>query len=154
MRPVVTVAEMQAADAAAPVPVGVLVERAGRAVAAGALGLLGGAYGRRVVVVAGKGNNGADGRAAARFLAGRGARVAVLDAAAVGAIEVPAGLNGATGAAAEGSVRADLTVTMAAWKPGLLLGEGPDRVGRVTVADIGLPVGNPAAHLIGDEDLA
>ncbi len=188
MRPVVTVAEMQAADAAAPVPVGVLVERAGRAVAAGALGLLGGAYGRRVVVVAGKGNNGADGRAAARFLAGRGARVAVLDAPAVGsgrlppcdlvidaaygtgfrgtydapvpgdapvlAIDVPSGLNGDTGAAGEGSVRADLTVTMAAWKPGLLLGEGPDRAGRVKVADIGLPVGNPAAHLIGDEDLA
>jgi len=188
MRPVVTVAEMQAADAAAPVAVGVLVERAGRAVAAGAVGLLGGAYGRRVVVVAGKGNNGADGRAAARFLAGRGARVAVLDAAAIGsdrlpgcdlvidaaygtgfrggydapvagdapvlAIDVPSGLNGDTGAAGEGSVRADLTVTMAAWKPGLLLGEGPERAGRVRVADIGLPVGIPAAHLIGDEDLA
>ena len=37
MRPVVTVAEMAAADAAAPVPVGVLVERAGRAVAGAAL---------------------------------------------------------------------------------------------------------------------
>jgi len=187
MRPVVTVAEMQAADAAAPVPVDVLVERAGRAVASGALGLLGGAYGRRVVVVAGKGNNGADGRAAARFLAGRGARVEVLDAAGVGsgplpaadlvvdaaygtgfrgtydapapgrapvlAVDVPSGLNGDTGAAGEHSVRAELTVTMAAWKPGLLLGEGPERAGRVVVADIGLPVGTPAAHLIGDEDL-
>ena len=37
--------------------------------------LLGGAYGRRVVVIAGKGNNGADGRVAAGLLARRGARV-------------------------------------------------------------------------------
>jgi len=187
MRPVVTVAEMQAADAAAPVPVAVLVERAGRAVAAGALRVLGGAYGRTVVVVAGKGNNGADGRAAARFLAARGAQVAVLDAPAVGsgrlppcdlvidaaygtgfrgtydapgpggapvvAVDVPSGLNGDTGEAGERSVRSVLTVTMAAWKPGLLLGEGPDRAGDVVVADIGLPVGDPAAHLVGEEDL-
>ena len=39
--------------------------RAGRAVAAAAVDMLGGTYGRRVVVVAGKGNNGADGRYAA-----------------------------------------------------------------------------------------
>ena len=38
-----------------------------------ALRLLGGAYGRRVVVVAGKGNNGADGRVAAARLRRRGA---------------------------------------------------------------------------------
>ena len=43
----------------------VLIERAGAAVARTALGMLGGSYGRRVVVVAGKGNNGNDGRAAA-----------------------------------------------------------------------------------------
>jgi NAD(P)H-hydrate epimerase len=42
--------------------------------------MLGGAYGRRVVVVAGKGSNGADGRVAASVLARRGARVVVLDA--------------------------------------------------------------------------
>ena len=77
VRPVVTVAEMRAADAAAladgrpvrPGPPG----RARR----GPLGprLLGSAYGRRVVVVAGKGNNGADGRVAAAVLRRRGARV-------------------------------------------------------------------------------
>ena len=43
--------------------------------------MLGGTYGRRVVVVAGKGNNGADGRAAAERLRRRGVRVAVVDAA-------------------------------------------------------------------------
>ena len=67
--PVVTPSEMAAIDAAAPEPVEVLVERAGFAVAAAAIRLLGGTYGRRIVVVCGKGNNGADGRVAARLLA-------------------------------------------------------------------------------------
>src|SRR5688572_9046419 len=72
---------MQAIDAAAPDPVEVLIERAGAVVARSALDALGGTYGRRVVVVAGKGINGADGRAAARRLARRGVRVTVVDAA-------------------------------------------------------------------------
>src|SRR2546425_3013816 len=72
---------MKAVDQSASEPVDVLVGRAGRAVAQTALGLLGGAYGRRVTVVAGKGNNGADGRAAAARLARRGVRVEVVDAA-------------------------------------------------------------------------
>jgi hydroxyethylthiazole kinase-like uncharacterized protein yjeF len=78
VRPVVTVAEMRAADAAAPVPEETLVRRAGTAAAVAALRMLRGAYGRRVVVVAGKGNNGADGRVAAELLGRRGARVTVL----------------------------------------------------------------------------
>ncbi|MGH8980762.1 MAG: bifunctional ADP-dependent NAD(P)H-hydrate dehydratase/NAD(P)H-hydrate epimerase [Acidimicrobiales bacterium] len=78
MRPVVTVAEMREADAAAPVPEATLVRRAGTAAAVSALRLLGGAYGRRVVVVAGKGNNGADGRVAGELLRRRGARVTVV----------------------------------------------------------------------------
>jgi len=61
----------------------ILVERAGSAVARAALRLLGGTYGRRVVVLAGKGNNGADGRVAARRLAERGVHVTTLDAAAL-----------------------------------------------------------------------
>lgn len=80
MIPIVTPEEMAAIDAAAPEPVSVLIERAGQAVARAALDLLGGTYGRRVVVIAGKGNNGNDGRAAARRLEARGVRVAVLDA--------------------------------------------------------------------------
>lgn len=82
MIPVLTPAEMAAVDAAAPEPVEVLIERAGAAVAGAALGMLGGGYGRRVVVLAGKGNNGADGRSAARWLARRGVRVEVVDALA------------------------------------------------------------------------
>jgi hydroxyethylthiazole kinase-like uncharacterized protein yjeF len=87
VRPVVSVDEMRAADAAAleHVEESVLVGRAGRAVALGALDLMGGAYGRRVVVVAGKGNNGADGRVAAGLLAARGSRVSVLEADAAAA---------------------------------------------------------------------
>ena len=80
MIPVLTPEEMAEVDAAAPEPVAVLIERAGAAVARAALALLGGAYGRRVVVVAGKGNNGADGRAAAVRLRRRGARVTILEA--------------------------------------------------------------------------
>src|SRR5262249_30880832 len=71
---------MKAVDAAAPEPVDVLVERAGAAVAREALRMLGGAYGRRVVVVAGKGNNGADGRAAAGRRSQRGVRALLFDA--------------------------------------------------------------------------
>jgi ADP-dependent NAD(P)H-hydrate dehydratase / NAD(P)H-hydrate epimerase len=81
MRPILTPAEMAAADArtiAGGVLEAELVDRAGAAVARAARRLLGGTYGRRVVVVAGKGNNGADGVVAARLLDGWGARVDVL----------------------------------------------------------------------------
>ena len=79
---IVTPEEMAAIDADAPEPVEVLIGRAGFAVARVALGMLGGGYGRRVVVLAGKGNNGADGRAAARVLERRGVRCRVIDAGA------------------------------------------------------------------------
>jgi len=82
MIPVLTPAEMAAVDAAAPEAVEVLIQRAGAAVAHHALDLLGGGYGMRVVVLAGKGNNGADGRSAAARLRRRGVRVQVIDALA------------------------------------------------------------------------
>lgn len=81
MEPVVTPEEMGAIDADAPEPVSELIERAGWAVARAAVGLLGRRYGARVAVLAGKGNNGADGRSAARHLERRGVRTMVLDAA-------------------------------------------------------------------------
>ena len=92
MRAVLTRDEMRAADAAALDTVSheTLVTRAGTAVAHAALRMLGGAYGRRVVVVAGKGSNGADGRVAASVLSRRGARVRVIEAAdAPGGQELP-----------------------------------------------------------------
>jgi len=80
MQPVLTTAEMGEIDAraAATIPLAELVERAGTAVASAATDMMGGAYGRRVVLICGKGNNGADGRVAARLLARRGARVRIV----------------------------------------------------------------------------
>jgi NAD(P)H-hydrate epimerase len=148
--------------------------------------MLGGGYGRRVVVVAGKGNNGADGRAAAARLRRRGVRVEVVDAAdpppvlprsdlvvdaaygtgfrgeyhapdpagaPVLAVDIPSGVDGLTGAAGGEPVRADRTVTFAALKPGLLLGEGFRCSGTVTVADIGLDTSPATAWVVEQPDL-
>src|SRR5258706_6041596 len=79
MLPIVTPEEMAAIDAAALVSSDVLIERAGAAVAWAALRLLGGGYGRTVNVIWRKGNNGADGRVAARHLAAKGVRVRVIE---------------------------------------------------------------------------
>ncbi len=81
MVPVVTPVEMAAIDAAAAEPVEVLIDRAGAAVARAARAMLGGTYGRVVNVIAGKGNNGNDGRLAATNLAGDGVLVRMFDAA-------------------------------------------------------------------------
>ena len=81
MLPVLTPDEMGQLDQAAPEPLDVLVSRAGGAVAREALRMMGGGYGRRVTVVAGKGNNGADGREAARRLAHRGVSINLIEAA-------------------------------------------------------------------------
>ena len=74
--------------------------------------------------------------------------------APVVAVDVPSGLDATTGAAAEDTVRADLTVTMAALKAGLLLGDGPQVAGDVVVAEIGIPASEveaaAAAHRATD----
>ena len=188
--PVVTPEEMGEIDRAAPEPVEVLIGRAGGAVARAALDLLGGAYGRRVVVVAGKGNNGNDGREAARRLRRAGVRVLEVDAGAepgslpacdlvvdaafgtgfrgtwvaptppagtpVLAVDIPSGVDGTTGAVAEGTAPlcADLTVTFAAAKPGLLLEPGASLAGDLALADIGLDTSRARAHLVTDADVA
>ena len=188
MLPVVTPEQMAAIDRAAREPVEVLIGRAGRAVAARALTMMGGAYGRKVIVVAGKGNNGNDGRDAARRLRRRGARVRVLDAATLApgerldpcslvidaafgtgfhgeydapdaggapvlAVDIPSGVNGLTGAACAGAVRADATVTFAAYKPGLLFHPGRELAGTVTVADIGLDTSSATIDVVDDDDV-
>ncbi|MBM3671655.1 MAG: NAD(P)H-hydrate dehydratase [Actinobacteria bacterium] len=82
MLPIVTPAAMAEADQrtiAAGTPMEVLMDRAGRAVAWEARQRLGNAYGKRVVVVCGKGNNGGDGLVAARILRGWGVRVDVFE---------------------------------------------------------------------------
>jgi NAD(P)H-hydrate epimerase len=87
--PIVTPEEMAAIDRDAPEPVEVLIGRAGAAVARHAIRMMGGSYGRRVVVVAGKGNNGNDGRDAAARLRARGVRVEIVDAADAEGIRLP-----------------------------------------------------------------
>lgn len=192
MRPVVTVEEMKAidADARAFVDEQVLIERAGTALATWALRLMGGSYGRRVLVIAGKGNNGADGRVAASRLCRRGASVKVVEVSAapsrigtrtsvdlvvdaaygtgfrgtynapavspgvrVLAADIPSGVDGDTGEACGEPLRADLTVTFAALKPGLLQGDGPLLAGRVEVADIGLDVSRAHIWVVEDGDV-
>jgi hydroxyethylthiazole kinase-like uncharacterized protein yjeF len=186
MIPVLTPEEMERVDRAAPEPFEVLVRRAGGAVARSAVALLGGTYGRRVVVVAGPGNNGADGRVAAGLLAARGVRTVVVDAAEapevlppsdlvvdaafgtgfrgeyefpdtdgapVLAVDVPSGVAGLRGGAAGRPPHAVATVTFAALKPGLLLGDGPAFAGAVELADIGLVPSGGRAGLVTDDDV-
>ncbi len=173
-------------DRAAPEPVEVLVQRAGGAVARAAVDLMGGTYGRRVIVVAGSGNNGADGRVAADRLSRRGVRVSVVEAAdapdrlppadlvidaafgtgfrgdyrapdpagaPVLAVDIPSGVDGLTGEAGEGAVRATATVSFAALKPGLLFGAGHGHAGRVTLVDIGLDVGRSTISVVEGADV-
>lgn len=192
MQPIVTPTEMAAIDATAPEPVEELIRRAGWAVAREALDLLGGSYGRRVVIIAGKGNNGADGLEAARILHRRGVRCLIVDAtnpaagpdanlpaadlivdAAYGtgfrgryerpqparpntsvlAVDIPTGIDGLTGTKAGRPWAADRTVTFAALKPGLLLGDGPDHTGEIVLADIGLATDSARAHLVDLDDV-
>jgi hydroxyethylthiazole kinase-like uncharacterized protein yjeF len=209
--------EMRALDQAAEEELGIpgllLMENAGRAVADAATGLLGTCAGKKIVVVAGKGNNGGDGFGAARWLQNRQAVVTVVLSCArenlsgsaadelqfylagdgelqdnvaaeqlpaiqdlltgadlvidallgtgftgelrgvvrdlcqlmnmagrpVLAVDIPTGVNADDGSAGAEAVQAVATVTMALPKPGLYLYPGKKYVGRLTVADIGMP---------------
>jgi len=207
MKPLLTPDDARALDAATQVggtPAAVLMERAGAAVARSCLDLLGGAYGRRVVVACGKGNNGGDGFVTARHLARAGVRVAVFADEAAGlaadmrgrliletdvrvraleregldralqradaavdaiagtgsrgapqrawasaidvlnaadvpvvAVDIPSGVDGATGAAPGAAIEAELTVTFGAPKVGTALLPGAALAGAIRVVDIG-----------------
>ena len=77
MEAVYTPEQMRYIDAHSGVDVAMLIRRAGYAVAQTALRMLGGSYGKHVIVLAGKGNNGEDGRVASDFLRARGVKVSV-----------------------------------------------------------------------------
>lgn len=190
MLPILTPAEMAAVDATNAERLDDLIASAAGAVARAALRRLGGAYGRRVTVIVGPGNNGADGRFAAEILRRRGVIVEVFDTGAmpealpradlvidaafgtglsrpwmppdpgrsartsVLAVDIPSGLSGLTGERIGSPWAADETITFAALKPGLLIADGPDLCGTVTVADIGLDVGESSRWLITDDDVA
>ena len=219
MIPVLTAAGTREADRRSGergVPVIRLMERAGWAVSRAALDAAGGGYGRRALVLAGKGNNGGDGLVAARYLRAAGMAVTtlllapreayegaaaenlarlggerVLDAtearlaaeaaradvvvdaifgtgfrgapeglAAVAieaangaagpvvAADLPSGVHADTGAVPGEAVHADVTVTFAAPKAGLLLFPGAAHAGRIEVADIGIPADLLEADLL------
>ena len=193
------------------------MERAGRAVARATIELLGGRYGRRAVVVCGKGNNGGDGYVAARALGADGVAVSCYAVAEPGslrgparhhfdlwqklggetlvgdprrlasaevavdaifgtgyradgkplegeiaeainginersplvvAVDVPSGVDGATGAVSTPAVRATVTVVLAAEKTGTAIPPGAEHAGRVRVADIGIPVDGFAGSFV------
>ncbi len=194
MIPVATSSEVRAADemALGQVSHETLVARAGTHVARAASQMIAPVYGRRVVVVAGKGSNGADGRVAAALLAKRGALVRVVDAAddlheisgcdlvidaaygtgfhgtynapslvgdplvgdpLVVAVDIPSGVSADTGEVSGRPMMANKTVTFAALKPGLLMGEGKTFAGSIDVADIGVVVDDARAALVEDSDV-
>lgn len=183
MLPVLTPAEMAEVDASADEALDVLIARAGWAVARCAREMLGGSYGRRVSVIAGKGNNGADGRVAAQLLSRQGVRCEIVEAGRTPSFGVDLVVDAAYGTGLRspwtppdqpvvpvlavdipsgvdgltgadfGSLSADRTITFAALKPGLLLQPGAQRCGVCEVADIGLDVSGARTHLIEDRDV-
>ncbi|UQX87916.1 NAD(P)H-hydrate dehydratase [Jatrophihabitans telluris] len=74
------------------------------------------------------------------------------------AIDVPSGVDPDTGAVAGEAVHAAVTVCPGGLKPGLLVGEGRVRAGRVELVDIGLGPAladaQPALRRLTDRDLA
>ena len=134
MNPIVTPAEMAEIDAAAPEGTDVLVSRAGAAVAIEARRMMGGTYGRRVLVAAGKGNNGADGRVAAAALERWGVRCRTV--MPTEALELVAAANAAPGALPPWDLVID-----AAYGTGLRGSWGADRPPPVPVLAVDIPSG-------------
>lgn len=63
-------------------------------------------------------------------------------------VDIPSGVNADTGEVASVAVKADITVTFAAYKRGLFLYPGADFAGRIIVADISIP-----EYIIEDEHI-
>ncbi|MBN2075760.1 MAG: NAD(P)H-hydrate dehydratase [Dehalococcoidales bacterium] len=195
-------------------PTSILMENAGKAVAVEAARILGEYYSKKIVILAGPGNNGGDGLVAARYLWDSGLEVrlylfgkkrvddpnlelihdrnisctevstdndlnelttdlrdtdAVLDALfgtgtnrplegvfrqaldmigkasrenpnlQVFAVDIPSGMNADTGAVDDVCLYADDTITLGYPKVGMYNYPGSERVGRITVVDIGIP---------------
>jgi ADP-dependent NAD(P)H-hydrate dehydratase / NAD(P)H-hydrate epimerase len=65
------------------------------------------------------------------------------------ACDVPSGVDASTGEASETAVRAQLTITFSAPKPGLWIAPGKGHAGELTVVDISIPSGAPPEPQIG-----
>ena len=209
MKPVLTAAEYRRVDKSYRGDLVAAMDRAGHAVHLAAI-RAGAGYGKKVIVLAGPGNNGGDGYVAARYLKDRGVHVEVkayaepstpegrdahakaiaagvrigamgdvvecdvmVDAlfgggvragmpdvitawmaveAPVVAVDFPTGLDPDTGIVADHAFHAVETVTFGALKTGHVLGDGPDRCGQVTVADIGIEGGEPSMFIAEEPD--
>jgi hydroxyethylthiazole kinase-like uncharacterized protein yjeF len=165
--------EMARADALAG-NVAALMDAAGRAVARAILSRY---KPCRVLVLAGPGNNGGDGKVAARYLSRAGWPVRVQNFASatveqvqcaelvidaifgaglsrdisvpvaellraakrIVAVDVPSGLDGATGQVRGYAPQAELTITFFRFKPGHLLYPGRGLCGELLLRDIGMP---------------
>jgi ADP-dependent NAD(P)H-hydrate dehydratase / NAD(P)H-hydrate epimerase len=69
--------------------------------------------------------------------------------AVVIACDVPSGVDASTGEIAVDAVRARVTATFGAAKPGLWIWPGKTHAGDVVVIDIGIPLGAPVRPMIG-----
>jgi hydroxyethylthiazole kinase-like uncharacterized protein yjeF len=85
------------------------------------------------------------------------AELARLDGATVVAVDLPSGIDADTGVVEGPAVRADVTVTFGAIKPGLLIDPGAGHAGAVELVGIGLVpylTGQPAARAPQRDDVA
>jgi hydroxyethylthiazole kinase-like uncharacterized protein yjeF len=85
------------------------------------------------------------------------AELARLDGATVVAVDLPSGIDADTGVVEGPAVRADITVTFGAIKPGLLIDPGAGHAGAVELVGIGLVpylTGQPAARAPQRDDVA
>ncbi|MFG3046539.1 NAD(P)H-hydrate dehydratase [Streptomyces sp. NPDC048241] len=75
--------------------------------------------------------------------------------AAVVAVDLPSGVDADTGEVSGSAVRADLTVTFGAYKPGLLIDPGREYAGTVRLVEIGLELPpDPVLEALQHDDVA
>ena len=70
------------------------------------------------------------------------------------AVDLPSGVDADTGAVEGEAVRADVTVTFGALKPGLLVGAGAEHAGEVRLVEIGLDLPEPDLLVLEPADAA
>ncbi|MDQ1679843.1 MAG: ADP-dependent NAD(P)H-hydrate dehydratase / NAD(P)H-hydrate epimerase [Frankiaceae bacterium] len=75
-------------------------------------------------------------------------------AALIVAVDVPSGVDASSGRVAGAAVRADVTVTFGAWKPGLFIDPGAAYAGSVELIDVGLDLPPSATQLLDDAGMA